>query len=161
MTKRKPALGTYLTITGVDETIDYLRGVSAEITGPSLVEGMRNATLIVLRDAKINAPADRGESGLRGSIKPSIRRSKTAVMGVVGSNLKYAGYVEMGTKPHWPPVEALQPWARRHGMSAFLVARAISRRGTKAHKYLQRAFEDNVHRIYVQIQRAVDKAIKK
>jgi HK97 gp10 family phage protein len=159
MTKRKPALGTYLTITGMDETIDYLRGVSAEITGPSLLEGMRQATATVTRAAKQNAPVDLND--LRSSIKPSIRRTKTTVLGVVGSNVKYAPFMEMGTKPFWPKVDALQPWARRHGMSAFLVARAIARRGLKPRKYLQRAFEDNVHGIYKLIQRSVDRAIKK
>ena len=159
MTKRKPALGTYLTITGVDETIDYLRGVSEEITGPSLIEGMRQATAMVTRAAQINAPVDTNR--LRSSIKPSIRRTKTTVLGVVGSNVKYAPFMEMGTKRFWPPVSALQPWARRHGMSAFLVARSIARHGLAARKFLQRAFEDNVHGIYKQIQRSVDRAIKK
>ena len=160
MTKRKPALGTYLTIIGVDETIDYLRGVSAEITGPSLTEGMRKATMIVTRGAKQNAPVDTGR--LRASIAPSVRNAgKTTVLGVVGSNVKYAPFMEMGTKRFWPPVSALQPWARRHGMSAFLVARSIARHGLAARKFLQRAFEDNVHGIYKQIQRSVDRAIKK
>jgi hypothetical protein len=41
--------------------------------------------------------------------------------------------VAHGTKPHWPPWgpgSALAAWAAQKGIPAFLVARAISRRGT-------------------------------
>ena len=61
-----------------------------------------------------------------------------------GSNVKYAPYMEYGTGRladaeggggggrHWPPAQALEGWASRHGFGpggGFLVARAIGRRG--------------------------------
>jgi len=63
---------------------------------------------------------------------------------VVGSSVEYAPYVELGTRPHFPPYQPGTPlarWAELHGVPAFVVARAISVRGTKARKYLQGAFE--------------------
>lgn len=124
-----------------------------ELTGGPMVQAMRQSTLLVSRSAKINAPVDTGR--LRASITPSVTATADSVKGIVGSNVKYAPYVELGTRPHWPPIAALETWARSHGTSAFLVARAIARRGTKAVKYLERAFEENQGRIVAMIERAV------
>jgi len=126
-----------------------------EMTGGPMVQTMRNATMMITRSAKIYAPVDTGR--LRASITQSVESTEDVVKGVVGSNVKYAPYVETGTRPHWPPVSALETWARSHGTSAFLVARAIAQRGTKAHKYLQRAYEDNLGRIMSMFDRAIKK----
>jgi hypothetical protein len=71
----------------------------------------------------------------------------------------YGPAVRYGTRPHFPPIEALIPWVRVKlmGMSrakvkkttpekearsiAFLIARRISRVGTKANPYHVRVFE--------------------
>jgi hypothetical protein len=45
-------------------------------------------------------------------------------------DVKYAIFVERGTRPHWPPIDAIREWAERHGIPPFLVARAIARHGT-------------------------------
>ena len=74
--------------------------------------------------------------------------------GIVGSNVVYAPFMELGTRPHWPPRSALEVWARRHGTTAFLVCRAIARRGTKARRFLQRAVEENERRIHQLFERA-------
>lgn len=62
------------------------------------------------------------------------------VIGVVGTSFDYALAVELGTKPHFPPVEALEDWVeKRLGVRgkeirnvAFLVARKIAAHGTPA-----------------------------
>lgn len=133
---------------------DILRKIK-EMTGGPVVAAMRTATLMILRDAKIFAPVDTGR--LRASITPSVTATENVIKGIVGSNVVYAPYVELGTRPHFPPISALETWARSHGTSAFLVARAISRRGTKAVKYLQRAYEENIGRIMSMINLAVKK----
>lgn len=60
---------------------------------------------------------------------------------VVGTNVEYAAFVHFGrragAKP--PPSDKLKPWLRRHGLPeslAFVVARAISRRGIPAIPFL-------------------------
>jgi HK97 gp10 family phage protein len=142
-------------VTDLKEAQKDIERKMEELTGGPMVTTMRTATLMIHRSAKINAPVDTGR--LRASITPSVTASADMIQGVVGSNVTYAPYVELGTRPHWPPVSALETWARSHGTSAFLVARAIARRGTKARKFLQRAFEENQARIIAMIDRAVKK----
>lgn len=108
--------------------------------GTDMLQGMRNVTMAVSREAKINAPVDTGR--LRASILPDvITPDEHRVVGVVGSNVEYAPFMEFGTRPHWPPIAALQVWAERHGTSAFLVARAIAQRGLAPRRFLQNAFD--------------------
>lgn len=90
---------------------------------------------ILTNEAKQACPVDEGR--LRSSISSRLVQGPRGLAVEVGSAVSYALFVEAGTKPHFPPVVALGGWARRHGGgSAFTVARAISLRGTKAHRYL-------------------------
>lgn len=79
---------------------------------------------------------------LRNSLLGVVQASPAGVLGVVGSPLEYAPYVELGTKPHAVSKlgrEALAQWAiQKLGVSekaamgvAFLIARKIRREGTK------------------------------
>lgn len=124
-----------------------------ELMGAPMVQTVRNATLLIQRSSRINAPVDTGR--LRASITPSVVSGVNEIQGIVGSNVKYAPYMELGTRPHWPPIAALETWARSHGTSAFLVARAIARHGTKARRYLQRAFEENAGRVKVMVEQTI------
>lgn len=146
-------------IRGLKEAQAKMEQVVKDLNGAPYLNAMRDATLIVTRDAKINAPVDTGR--LRASITPQVRQRWTHIEGVVGSNVKYAPYVELGTRPHFPPPGALATWARRHGISEFLVQRAIGLRGTKAVKFLQRAFEDNIQRIVGILGHAVGRIVRK
>jgi phage gpG-like protein len=128
---------------GIDATIENIQRIGHQLS--RLDKPMRTATLLVTRSARRNAPVDTGV--LRASIMPGSRSQGDVTVGVVGSNVKYAPFMELGTRPHWPPLEALETWARRHGTTAYVVARAISRRGLKPRRYLQRALEDNARRI--------------
>ena len=79
---------------------------------------------------------------LRNSLLSVVQASPAGVLGVVGSPLEYAPYVELGTKPHAVSrlgKEALAQWAvQKLGVSekaamgvAFCIARKIRREGTK------------------------------
>lgn len=145
-------------IRGLEEAQRKAEQLVTDMFGEPMLEAMRDSTLYVQRDAKRLAPVDTGR--LRASITPSIRQ-ENGILGVVGSNVKYAPYMELGTKPHWPPLSALETWARRHGTTAFLVARAIAMRGTKAREFLQGAVKENMNRIYRRIERAVRDIVRK
>lgn len=67
-----------------------------DLRGEPMLKAMRDATLIVTRGAKINAPVDTGR--LRASITPEVRSEGEDMLGVVGSNVIYAPYQELGTK---------------------------------------------------------------
>ena len=70
-----------------------------------------------------------------------VERSPDGSIVEIGPTAPYGPYVEFGTKPHFPPMDALEDWARRHGMdSAWPICKAISERGTPAQPYLLPAY---------------------
>ena len=123
-------------------------------------DGLRDVGFQIERRAKRNAPVNTG--ALRRSI--TIDDSKENVVRV-GSNLKYAPFVEFGTKPHMPPWEPIEYWVRRKlrikdkkelQKVTFIIRKKIAVRGTKGQFYLTRAFNDvkpripRVIRLYIQ-----------
>lgn len=151
-----------VTVKGLKELQRKIEKEIRELHGDPMLDAVRDAAMMVEGAAKKNLVGYRDpivggvDSGrLRASITPEVRGSGNVVMGVVGSNLTYAPHVEYGTGPHWPPIKALETWARRHGTSAYVVARAIARRGTYGKAFLQKAFYTSRDRIIARIQRAV------
>ena len=70
-----------------------------------------------------------------------VERSSDGSIVEIGPTAPYGHYVEYGTKPHFPPMDALEDWARRHGMdSAWPICKAISERGTPAQPFLLPAY---------------------
>ena len=70
-----------------------------------------------------------------------VDRSSDGSIVEIGPTAPYGPYVEFGTKPHFPPMDALEDWARRHGLdSAWPICKAISERGTPAQPYLLPAY---------------------
>lgn len=62
---------------------------------------------------------------------------ESGMVAEVGPTAPYGPYVEGGTRPHFPPPDALEGWARRHGFeSAWPICRAIAKRGLKARPFL-------------------------
>jgi len=75
---------------------------------------------------------------LQGSIqmRPAVQLEKH-VVGYWGSfAVNYAIYVEKGTRPHFPPVDAIAQSMRLDPRHAYAVARSIASKGTKAYPYL-------------------------
>lgn len=157
---------TAIRIEGLRETQANMDRTARELTGAPMVSAMRRATTIVERQAKINAPVDTGR--LRSSITDEVRVDGNAVQGIVGTPVTYAPYMELGTgtfvgkSRYFPPSDALDLWARRHGTTGFVVARAIWRRGgLRPRRYLQRTLEDNVARVSAIIGRAVSGIVER
>ena len=115
-----------VTVKGLGEAQKRAIRVVQDIRGTPLLNAVRDSMLLVTRDAKINAPVDTGR--LRASITPEIRQGKS-IDGIVGSNVEYAPYQELGT------------------------------RFIKPRRYLQRALEDNQERIFALISKTVDRII--
>lgn len=135
-------------VRGLIETQNNMQRVAADLHGQPMLNAMRHSALLVERDAKRNAPVDTGR--LRASITSQVHTAGVMgrdVRGVVGSNVIYAAAVELGSKPHFPPIRAIETWARRKGLNPYAVAKAMAKKGTKPKRYLQRAFESNQARI--------------
>src|SRR5262245_5044325 len=72
-----------------------------------------------------------------------VSSSPGGLVFTVGCKEKYAPYVELGTRPHWPPLDAIREWCRVRGIpetAAFPIARAIARRGLPERPFLYPAF---------------------
>ena len=129
------------------------------VRGPVRLWLTRSAILLEGR-AKQLTPVDTGR--LRASITHKVEPFRAWV----GTNVTYAPFVELGSRPHWPPLAAMQPWARRHGFpagrqGAFLVARAIARRGTRARRMFGRAVEQTRNKIVHMWRRDVARDIER
>jgi hypothetical protein len=110
--------------------------------------------------------------GATGDLKKSYRALPITgrgieIEGIWGTEVDYAPYHEYGTGPHFPPVAPLIPWVIAKGTfedakgtpisdsspeyivkgMAFLVARAISRRGTTPGNEVENWFQKNEVRI--------------
>lgn len=94
---------------------------------------------------------------LRASIIGQVRELSggLGVEGVVGTSLAYAAAVELGTKPHMPPVEPLVDWAQQKlGLrgkdaesAAWAIARTIAQRGTLGVGMFHRTWHANLAQI--------------
>ncbi len=119
-------------------------------------EVVNEAAINVQREAKGRCPVDTGR--LRSSIRATFYADGLAAE--VGTDVEYAPHVEFGTRPHFPPPGALAGWGRRHKISEFPVARAISQRGTAAHPFLFPAWEMERPKFVERIVRAIKGSTK-
>lgn len=92
------------------------------------------------REAKMQVPPriDTGQT------QNSITTLKGRLSATVRPTAKHAIFVHEGRRAgKMPPYQAgthLNAWAKRRGIPPFLVARAIGRKGTKPHKFMDKAY---------------------
>jgi len=152
-------------VSGAADAIKSLRQVGRELSGAPMEQAMRECTLLVLRDARKNVTVNTGQ--LRASIMADVRAGDNVVTGVVGSNVVHAPCIELGTRPHWPPIEPILRWVhlklrpgrKQEKAVAFLVARKIAREGTAPRPYLQPAFDANQDAIEDKIGKVVSEIV--
>ena len=146
-------------VKGLIELQRKMEQMVKDVHGEPILNAMRDSTLQLQRDARIFAPVDTGR--LRASIIPTIRSTPASVEGVIGTNVEYAPYMEFGTRPHFPPIAALQVWADRHGVNVYYLAKLIGARGLEARKYMQKSFEKNKSAIERRFERAIAEIVNK
>ncbi len=131
----------------------------AGIIPPELERAVREAVALLEREAKIRTPIGATEVA-RGSIGSEVRRGVSfgrgiRIRGLIGSPQRHVDVLERGRRPgaRRPPAEALELWVRRKlGIRdiqeakrvAFVIARSIGRKGTKAVEMFKEAAEDNL-----------------
>lgn len=126
---------------------------SPEIVTEELTRATWESELLLERETKENTPVGiGGGGGLKGSIaaRDPIVLADT-VIGMVGTPLDYAVPVELGTKPHMPPIQPLADWAEhklnvepgRARQVGYLIARKIALKGTQGAHMFERAFTAN------------------
>lgn len=95
-----------------------------------LTEAMRKSVEYLRRETVERTPHQ--SSNLRNSFTTDVQAFGDAVFGKVSSPLTYALPIEMGTKPHYPPLEPLINWVEAklglYGDEAESAARGIQRK---------------------------------
>lgn len=86
-----------------------------------------------------------------GYLGRSIQSKVKGHTGTVETNAPHALFVHgrppnppARSRPHWPPVAEITPWARRKGLDPYVVARAIARKGTKLVPFMTRGAKQAV-----------------
>lgn len=135
------------------ENLEKVRGLIGKYPVVAKVHVDRAISRILLtvqREATERAPRDTSKlasgwelnvGGFRGSLE---------------NNAPYAAYVALGTKPHVVPLEAITPWASRHGISPVAVQRAIAKKGTQPNPFFDDAVDKGSSVADAEIQRAGD-----
>ncbi len=135
--------------------VPLFNGTSHKVIGEEMNLAI-NAGVLHLKGA-IQPETPVGVTGaLRAGVQTSITGAATSIVGRVFDPVSYAIPVESGSRPHFPPVAPLQLWVRRKlGISderevrsvAFLIARKISRVGTKPVLMFRRSFDAHRDRV--------------
>ncbi|MGE0256909.1 MAG: hypothetical protein AB7N54_19970 [Alphaproteobacteria bacterium] len=142
-----------------------------EMVLEELATGVLEATLLLEREVRERTPTGVGaDAGLRGSIsgrEPEILADQ--VIGVVGTALAYALPVELGTRPHRPPVGPLIDWARaKFGVDraeaeriGWAVQRKIAARGTEGAAMFRTGFDANRPQVEAIMARAHQRIVER
>jgi hypothetical protein len=132
-----------VSFSGLDESKKFFEQVPKRL-GLALIKAMQESAILIQSLAKSKAPVFRGF--LRLSIVQSLKEEGNRIVGEVGSALPYAPIVEFGKSAGWfPNLTDLKVWARRklgNERLAFVVGRAIKKRGFRAQPYLGPALEE-------------------
>lgn len=124
---------------------------------------VNRATLNTAADAKQNVKDNKSISTslLINSIENRFNKLKNVGEVIVGA--AYGGYLEFGRKAGgFPPLAPIENWVKKKGVetdpkkiksTAFLVARSISKKGTKARPYLIPAWRKNANDLVKNLKR--------
>jgi hypothetical protein len=143
-----------------------------ELLAAEVFTAMLEAGLLLEREAKAIAPVGVfGAAGYRGSIAAiDPYMDGDTLTGGLGTSCPYAAPVELGTRPHFPPVQPLADWVRAKlgetdpGVArsiAFCIARKIAAKGTEGQHVFKRALEASEVRIQAAFEGAVEKTLAK
>jgi hypothetical protein len=166
-----------ITIKGLDTAIAEIKSaVRAGAQNGLIASGARGEKLV--KETIYSPYLGRGPAVSTGNLANSITFQVTQQVDISGVTIlagapgdQYAGYVEAGTGPHFPPPSALLLWVKKkfsvtnekQALSiAFAVARKIAKRGTSAFGMFARSekqLESELPGIFqAQIEKAIEAA---
>ena len=139
------------------------------------IKDITNNFVLELKN-RLTANDSNASGKLAKSIKGVVKQNGKYV--VISISLEdYWKYVENGTKPHWPPVDAIKKWISvkpvlprplKSGklpttdQLAYLIGRKISKTGTKAKPFLKPTLSsfDLVGKVYDEVVKIINKEIE-
>jgi len=156
-------------IEGLDELVRRFRR-APQVLHRYMRWFMNQALPLIEREVKLNFSKPRpggrykvnNTGAHRSSVTHEVRGMGAEMQGLVGSPLATMPFVELDTRPHWPPRDAIVYWAKRKlGLSGSELQAAarrvqckISRAGTTGAHVFERAFEstqEQVRRMWVKV----------
>jgi len=142
---------------------------SPEIASKDLQTWMTGAVAYLQGEVQKRTPTSHGT--MRASIIGNVRRldNGVGVEGVIGSSLGYMAPLEMGTKPHMPPVAPIEDWVQQKlGLkdkearrAAWGIALRIARFGTPAAGMFHRAWNENRDQVQTKLTACLAGIMKK
>lgn len=162
-------VGYDVEIRGLEEQLKKLERF-APIAQPELTQAMYDVLNLVERGGKQAAPV--GVTGeLRSGIGSEVTYAVgTDVRGKVGASAPHSAAVELGARPHMPPVSNIAYWVdRKLGVQsgfevygvALAIARKIAARGGKKHPFLAPTAQKNKDRIVDRFRMAGDRIMER
>lgn len=103
-------MDTQVSLEGMAE-IQAMFAQAPAITAKHLRIATHKSTALLLREV-VEATPTGAHQLLRKSIFQDVQVSESGFLGVVGTASPYAIPVELGTKPHFPPIEPLIDWVK-------------------------------------------------
>ena len=151
--------------------LEHTFGVRVRLQGEEAVE--EAIRLLAKKSNEVKAELFRAGQAIASEAKKNVRRNRAidtgtlrnyiladrsasgerVEAGVVSSKVPYAPYVEFGTKPHFPPPDALEKWAKRHRIPLFPVLLKIAREGTPPRPFLRPAVRKIFPKLFANIKR--------
>lgn len=140
------------------------------------IQNLSNEFVQLLKQT-ITSNGTNSSGDLSKSIK-SIVKQKGKWIEISISLEDYWKYVEYGTRPHFPPIEAIKKWIKvkpilprplkngklpTENQLAFLIARKISKVGTKPQPFLEPTIKqfDLINKVYEIVTKAIEEQINK
>lgn len=126
-----------------------------EIAEKHIGKGISRALVRIWGAEKLEAPF-----GISGILRDNWKIFSGRFTGKLQAGSQYALFVHEGTAPHFPPLDAITPWAIKKGIPPFLVARSIAKKGTKANPFLKRAIDKSADGVDADFAEALDNIVK-
>lgn len=157
-------------VISVDATVVNARlAALPDVLLDEMVPAVVESQLLLEREIKERTPTS-GAGTLRDSMGAlPVMLTESAVRGEVGSALSYALPVELGSRPHRPPIEPLADWVRRklgkpadeaRGI-AFGIAAKIAQHGTPAHHMASEGLKATQAQIQELLEAAASRAVSR
>lgn len=139
-----------VTVYGDKEIVDKIKQLE-KLSQEGVVRALKYSLMAVDERARYLSPVDTGRlaNSITWVVEKAEYATSTNYVGKIGTNVKYAPYQELGTRPHFPPISAIAKWLKNKGLNipAFIVARSMARKGMKARPYLIPGIEKSKGRI--------------
>lgn len=141
-------------------------GATPDVIAKEMTISMQASLDTFEQAVAVETPVNTGT--LRNSIGTIIYGEPPDFSGAVATSIYYAMPVEYGRAPgKMPPVDAIKYWVIRKGIApadeadsvAFLIARAIGRRGTKGAFMFKKGFETATPRVEKYWDQALDRIL--